>query len=241
MDFSPAQPCMCTVDMKGLSEIGQNLYYLDVRDVGPFNGSGIYFIVTDGITLIETGTSLVAPHILEAVHAMGFRQADIKRAIVTHIHLDHSSGTGWLVKRLPHLQVYVHEKGLKHLQDPAALIESAKMVYGSLESITATNGDILPVPRENLHPVLNATLDVGENSTLQLFDAPGHASHHLCIFDPQSGCLFSGVALGHHHPETGTIQLAVAPPGFNFEDSLSTIEKIRRFKPAHICFSQHGQ
>lgn len=163
--------------------------------MGPFNGSGIYFIVTDGISLIETGTSLVAPHILEAVHAMGFRQADIKRAIVTHIHLDHSSGTGWLVKRLPHLQVYVHEKGLKHLQDPAALIESAKMVYGSLESITATNGDILPVPRENLHPVLNATLNVGENSTLQLFDAPGHASHHLCIFDPQSGCLFSGEAL----------------------------------------------
>jgi glyoxylase-like metal-dependent hydrolase (beta-lactamase superfamily II) len=226
--------------VKGLTEVDRDLYYLDVRDVGPFNVSGVYFIVADGITLIETGTSLVAPYILEAVHAMGFQEEDIRRAIVTHIHLDHSGGTGWLVDKLPHLEVYVHEKGLKHLHDPTALIESAKMVYGSLESIRASNGDTLPVPSECLKPVLDATLDIGGNRTLQLLDAPGHASHHLCIFDPHSGSLFSGEALGHHHPESGTIQPAVAPPGFNYEASLRTIEKISRLKPARICFSQHG-
>lgn len=227
--------------MTGLKEVGRDLYYLDVRDLGPFNVSGIYFIVADGITLIETGTSLVAPHILDAVHSIGFQEKDIKRAIVTHIHLDHSGGTGWLVNRLPHLEVYVHEKGLKHLQDPTALIESAKTVYGSLESITAIHGDILPVPGNCLNPVLNSTLDIGENKTLRIFDAPGHASHHLCIYEPDSGCLFSGEALGHHLPETGAIQPAVAPPGFNFEASLATIEKIRRMNPDKICFSQHGQ
>jgi len=227
--------------MNGLTEVGSNLYYLDVREVGPFNVSGVYFIVSDGITLIETATSLVAPYILKAVHALGFQEEDIKRAVVTHIHLDHSGGTGWLVNRLPHLKVYVHEKGLKHLHDPTALIESAKMVFGSFESIYASNGEILPVPLECLNPVLNENLDIGDNRMLQLFDAPGHASHHLCIFDPGNGCLFSGEALGHHHPETGTIQPAVAPPGFNFEDSLTTIETISRLNPAKICFSQHGQ
>ncbi|HJN53296.1 MAG: MBL fold metallo-hydrolase [Pseudomonadales bacterium] len=226
--------------MEGLTECGQDLYFLDVRGLGPFNGSGIYFIVSDGITLIETGTSLVAPYVLEAVGTIGFQEEDIKRVIVTHIHLDHSGGTGWLVSRLPHLKVYVHEKGLKHLHDPTALIESAKTVYGSLESITAIHGDILPVPGDCLHPVLNSSLAIGGTKTLRIFDAPGHASHHLCVFEPDSGCLFSGEALGHHHPETGTIQPAVAPPGFNFEASLRTIEKISRLGPAKICFSQYG-
>jgi|TARA_Y100000310_G_scaffold329252_1_gene398712 glyoxylase-like metal-dependent hydrolase (beta-lactamase superfamily II) len=225
--------------MEGLSEVGPDLYYLDVRGVGPFNVSGVYLLVCDGITLIETGTSLVAPYILEAVRSIGMQDKDIKRAVVTHIHLDHSGGTGWLVDRLPHLQVYVHEKGLKHLHDPTALTESAKLVYGSLESITRIHGDILPVPKECLHPVLNSNLDVGDK-TLHFFDAPGHASHHLCIFEADSGYLFSGEALGHHQPETGRIQPAVAPPGFNFEASLNTIEKISRLNPTKICFSQHG-
>ncbi len=227
--------------MKGLTKVEQDLYYLDVRGKGTFSVSGTYFIISDGITLIETGTSLVAPYILEAVQALGFRIEDIKRAIVTHIHLDHSGGTGWLVDQLPDLEVVVHEKGLKHLLDPSTLIESAKAVYGNLDSIIEIHGDILPVPEKNLNPVLNSTLDIGKAKALQIFDAPGHASHHLCIFDPDSGCLFSGEALGHHHPETGTIQPAVAPPGFNFEASLNTIEKIRRINPARICFSQYGQ
>ena len=226
--------------MKDLTRIESDTYFLDIRRLSSFGVSGIYLIIADGITLVETGTTLVAPQIFEAVKALGFQPEDIKHAIVTHIHLDHSGGTGWLVERLPNLKVYVHEKGLKHLRDPSVLIESAKSVYGSLESIIKMHGEILPVPDKNLNPVLNSTLDIGKNKSLQFFDAPGHASHHLCIFEPQSGCLFSGEALGHHHPETGDIQPAVAPPGFNFEASLETLEKIRDFFPSKICFSQYG-
>jgi glyoxylase-like metal-dependent hydrolase (beta-lactamase superfamily II) len=227
--------------MTELIKVEKDLYYLDVRGNSTFNVSGIYLIISDGITLIETGTSLVAPHILDAVKSLGFAETDIKRAIVTHIHLDHSGGTGWLVQRLPNLQVFVHEKGLKHLQDPTILIESATTVYGSLDGIIKIHGEILPVPGENLNPVLNSTIDIGLNRSLQTFDAPGHASHHLCIFDPGNGCLYSGEALGHHHPESGTIQPAVAPPGFNYEASLQTLEKISQQNPTKICFSQYGQ
>ena len=227
--------------MTELIKVEPDLYYLDVRGNSAFNVSGIYLMISDGITLIETGTSLVAPDILEAVKNLGFDKTDIKRAIVTHIHLDHSGGTGWLVERIPDLQIYVHEKGLKHLQDPTVLIESAETVYGSLESIIRIHGEILPVPRENLHPVLNSEVGIGKTEPLRTFDAPGHASHHLGIFDPSNGCLFSGEALGHHHPETGAIQPAVAPPGFNYEASRQTLDKISQQNPSRICFSQYGQ
>lgn len=224
-----------------LIQLGPRLHYLDSRRVSSTNVSGVYLLIGDGITLIETATSLIAPHLLEAVAEIGFEEADIQRAIVTHVHLDHAGGTGWLVNRLPELQVYVHERGLPHLHDPSRLIGSATAVYGGPDRVTAIHGDTLPVPMENLVPVTDAALEIGAGIELRILAAPGHASHHLCVFEPESGCLFSGEALGHNHPESGVLQPAVAPPGFDFEASLETIRKLRELHPQAICFSQFGQ
>jgi glyoxylase-like metal-dependent hydrolase (beta-lactamase superfamily II) len=224
-----------------LTQVTPRIFYLDARMANEFGVSGVYLIVGDGITLIETGTTLTAPDILKAVTDMGYRETDIRRAVVTHIHLDHSGGTGWLARRLPDLTVYVHDRGAKHLENPTALINSAKMVYGDLDTITALHGDILPVPGRQIIPVKHCALEIDHTLTLELFDAPGHATHHLGIFEAGSGCLFSGEALGHHYPETGSIHPAVAPPGFNLEDSMATIDFMEGLKPKIICFSQFGQ
>jgi len=222
------------------TQVESNVYYLDSRKVGSHGVSGVYLLVADGVTLIETGTTLTAPAIFEAVQEIGIPKNDIKRAIVTHIHLDHSGGTGWLVKRLPHLKVYVHERGARHLQDPARLIESAAMVHGGTKRILAMHGDILPVPAENLVPITDTEIDIGDNVRLKTFDAPGHAPHHLGIYDPGTGCLFAGEVLGHYQPEKDETTPAVAPPGFSYEDSLASMEKIKDLDPRTICFSQFG-
>ena len=224
-----------------LIEVGARIHYLDSRRVSSTNVSGVYLLIGDGITLIETATTLIAPRILEAAVELGFDEADIKRAIVTHVHLDHAGGTGWLVSRLPELRVYVHERGLRHLHDPSRLIGSASAVYGGADRVTAIHGETLPVPLENLVPVTDGELDVGAGMVLRILGAPGHASHHLCAFEPESGSLFSGEALGHNHPESGLLQPAVAPPGFDLEASRETIRRLRELDPRTICFSQFGQ
>lgn len=225
---------------EAVQQFEQNMYYLDSRKVNPYGVSGVYLLIGEGITLVETGTALVTPHILEAVHAIGFRKRDIKRAIVTHVHLDHAGGTGALVSQVPHLKVYVHKRGLSHLRDPSRLIDSARVVYGDTSTIHAIHGDIVPVPGENLIPAVNEELDIGGGIRLQISEAPGHAPHHLCIYEPGSGSIFTGEVLGHNHPETGMLHPAVAPPGFNYEDNIKTIQKIRRSGPRTICFSQFG-
>ena len=230
-----------TIRRDALSEVESRIHYLDSRRVSPSNVSGVYLLIGDGITLIETATTLLAPQIVEAAAAIGFEEAEIKRAIVTHVHLDHAGGTGWLVGRLPELQVYVHERGLRHLHDPSRLIGSAAAVSGGADRVTAIHGETLPVPMENLVPVTDAELDIGAGIELRILSAPGHASHHLCVFEPESGCLFSGEALGHNHPESGVLQPAVAPPGFDFEASVETIRKLQKLRPRTICFSQFGQ
>lgn len=224
-----------------LHKVDQYIYYIDPLRLGAHSVSGVYLILSDGVTLIETGTSTNIPHAIEAVRALGFRESDVRRAIVTHVHLDHSGGAGTLVQRLPDVRIHVHERGLRHLADPARLLQSAQMVYGDEETIAAIHGEVLPVPPGNLIAVTESKINVGGGIHLNVFGAAGHAPHHLCVFEPQSGCLFSGEALGHYHPDFGILLPAVAPPGFDLQASLDTIRRIGSLKPRTICFSQFGQ
>jgi len=224
-----------------LVKVEDNVHYIDSLRIGNHSVSGIYLVVGEGITLIEAGTTHTAPYILEAASMLGFGEKDIRRCINTHIHLDHAGASGWLARRLPHMRVYAHERGIKHLADPTRLIESAQMVYGDIDTIIEIHGEILPVPEENLVGVTDAELDIGGGVALKIFEAPGHASHHICIFEAATGCLFSGEALGHYHPEIDVLTPAAAPPSFDLDASMKTAEKIRSLQPRTICFSQFGQ
>lgn len=50
--------------------------------------------------------------------------------VVTHIHLDHAGGAGDIAAMYPQAEIVVHERGARHLADPARLMASARMVYG---------------------------------------------------------------------------------------------------------------
>lgn len=228
-------------DAYTLLQVEDTIYYIDALRLGSHSVSGIYLIVADGITLIEAGTTHTAPYIIESVRSLGFREGDVVRCINTHIHLDHACASGWLVRRMPQMRVYAHERGLKHLADPSRLLESAQTVYGDMETIIEIHGEVLPVPERNLVPITDAELDIGAGTRLQVFEGPGHAPHHICIFEPGTACMFSGEALGHYLPEFDVITPAVAPPGFDLEASIETVNKIRALNPRTICFSQFGQ
>ena len=42
--------------------------------------------------------------------------------LLTHIHFDHAGAAGALVRRWPELEVWVHERGARHLADPTRLV-----------------------------------------------------------------------------------------------------------------------
>ncbi len=223
-----------------ITEVNPGIYYMDSQGLGPMDLSGVYIVVADGLTVIETGGGLTISHILESVQEIGYQEKDIRHSILTHIHLDHAGGTGPLVKRLPWVRVYVHERGAKHLLDPSKLMKSAETVYGSRKEVLHLHGEIIPVPRENLFPLSDTDLSIGSDASLRIFSAPGHAPHHLCVFEPRTRCLFSGEALGHYYPKSDMLTPAVAPPGFDLVASKESIRKIQGFNPNTICFSQYG-
>ena len=223
-----------------LLKVTDGLYYFESRTVSPFAVSGVYLIVRSEVALIEAGTSISAPHLLEAIEGWGISLERVTTLIPTHVHLDHAGGAGWLIEKLPHLKVWVHHRGLKHLADPSRLIESAKVLYGTSENITRLHGEILPIPMDNLVGIEDGFIPLSGGPDLQALDTLGHAPHHLSIFDPVSKSLFCGESLGHYLPEYRLLYPAVAPPGFDLETSRATIEKLRAVNPARICFSQFG-
>jgi len=223
-----------------LLKVTDGLYYFESRTVSPFAVSGVYLIVRGEVVLIEAGTSISVPHLLNAIEGLGIDLARITTLIPTHVHLDHAGGAGRLVEKLPHLKVWVHTRGLKHLADPSRLIQSAEVLYGTRENITRLHGEILPIPADNLVGIEDGFVPLAGGPGLQTLDTPGHAPHHLSIYDPVSQSLFCGEALGHYLPEYRLLYPAVAPPAFDLAISRASIEKLRAVNPARICFSQFG-
>jgi glyoxylase-like metal-dependent hydrolase (beta-lactamase superfamily II) len=223
-----------------LLKVTDGLYYFESRTVSPFAVSGVYLIVRGEVLLIEAGTSISVPHLLKAIEGVGIDLARITTLVPTHVHLDHAGGAGRLVEKLPHLKVWVHNRGLRHLADPSRLIKSAEVLYGTRDNITRLHGEILPIPMDNLVGIEDGVIPLADGPGLQTLDTPGHAPHHLSIFDPVSQSLFCGEALGHYLPEYRLLYPAVAPPGFDLAINRATIEKLRTVSPARICFSQFG-
>ncbi|MEA2445684.1 MAG: hypothetical protein QOJ12_2976 [Thermoleophilales bacterium] len=155
--------------------------------------------------------------------------------LLTHIHLDHSGAAGVLVRRFPELKVYVHERGARHLVDPSALVDSATQIYG--DDMDRLWGEIAPVPEQNV-----TTLSGGETvEGLRVEYTPGHASHHVAYFDPDSGEAYTGDVAGVRIPPTDFVLPPTPPPDIDVERWLESIEVVAAWQPAALCPTHAGK
>ena len=212
-----------------------------LADVHMFNQEAfgaIYLIDDERKTIIETGTSLEVGRILEAVQGFGLRPTEIDALVVSHVHLDHAGGAGFLLEAMPQAKVYVHERGLKHLVDPTKLVASARTALGPDEAIEF--GTMRPVPAERLIAVTDGmSLDLGKH-VLRFLDSPGHAPHELTILDERNGCLYTGDAAGLYFP-ADEILMPIAPaPAFDLERNMATFARILALDPKALLFSHYG-
>jgi glyoxylase-like metal-dependent hydrolase (beta-lactamase superfamily II) len=155
--------------------------------------------------------------------------------LLTHIHLDHSGAAGVLVRRFPELKVYVHERGARHLVDPSALVTSATQIYG--DDMDRLWGEIAPVPEDNL-----IVLSGGETvEGVRVEYTPGHASHHVAYFDPDSGEAYTGDVAGVRIPPSGFVLPPTPPPDVDVERWLESIEVVAAWGPGALCPTHAGR
>jgi glyoxylase-like metal-dependent hydrolase (beta-lactamase superfamily II) len=164
----------------------------------------------------------------------GLGGARPRALLLTHIHLDHAGASGSLVERWPDLEVYVHERGARHMVSPERLLGSARQLYG--DDMDRLWGDMVPVPEANLR-----VLHGGETLLGGQFDVaytPGHASHHVSFL--HEGVAFVG--------DTGGVRIAGSPltvppsppPDIDVEKWHASIEQIAAWHPRRLVATHFG-
>ena len=220
----------------------KNITLIDMWEGGhPENTCG-YLIEAEKLTLVETGPGPSGERILDIIKEKGFRPADLKYVILTHIHLDHAGAAGYLLRNCPAAQLIVHPSGARHMADPSKLIAGARTAF---EDFDTRFHQIFPVPEERIIAIADqSTLDLGDRQ-LTFYHGRGHANHHLTIMDSLTNGLFSGDLLGIFAPEFGAYNIEYSlfssPPNqFHPEAYAQSLEMVRSLHPDTIYFSHYG-
>jgi glyoxylase-like metal-dependent hydrolase (beta-lactamase superfamily II) len=223
----------------GITDLGHDVYEIDTRMAGYPGITAGYLIRSDRPCLVETGTAPSAPVVRDALAALGLGPADLATVVVTHIHLDHAGGTGDIAAMYPGAEVVVHERGARHLADPARLMASARKVYG--DTLDRLFGTMRPTPAGRIVSVAGrGRIDLGGGRRLDSHYSPGHAKHHVGLIDSVSGDLYVGDAAGVYIPETGDLRPATPPPDFDLETALRSLRMFAALRPERLLFSHYG-
>jgi glyoxylase-like metal-dependent hydrolase (beta-lactamase superfamily II) len=222
--------------MPKIEEVADNIYRLETPIPGTPTVFAVYFIKESEGVLIEPGPAAAVPSILEGMGQI--RMKDLAYIIPTHIHVDHAGGTGSLAQIFSRARVLVHPAGQKHFIDPSKLIESTKAVFGP--ECEGVFGPTLPVPESQITVPEDGEVISVNGRELQIVYTPGHAPHCISIFDKKVKGIFCGEALGMPGEGEELFPLpAVAPPSFDQELYLETMEKLKELD-ARILFYSHG-
>lgn len=221
------------------TDLGGGVHTIDTLMSGYSGITAGYLVLGERPCLVETGTAKSAPIVQRALDQHGLGRDDLATVVVTHIHLDHAGGVGDVAAAYPNAEVVVHELGARHLVDPSKLMASAQRVYGPL--MDEVFGPLLPTPGERVRAVGDeARVDLGGGRDLLVRYSPGHAKHHVALFDESTGDLYVGDAAGIYVPEVDLLRPATPPPDFDLDTALESLRLFRAMRPQRLLFSHYG-
>lgn len=227
-----------------LRKLDERISLIDGFDMGMEFRTGTYVLNEPELTLIETGPSPSIKYIENGLEELGHQFDDVKYIIVTHVHLDHAGGAGQLLEACPNAKLIVHPRGARHLIDPSRLAAGAKAIYG--DKFSEIYDPIVPADENRVMTLTEGdTLQIGPDCTLEFWDTPGHAKHHISIYDPVSNGIFTGDTVGIQYElllrEGIELYLPTTSPNhFNPEDMHASIKRVLEKKVDRIYFGHFG-
>lgn len=196
-----------------------------------------YLVAGAQPALVETGAQTSVASVQSALDELGLGPTDLAWIVLTHIHLDHCGGVGDLVRAFPHATVVVHSRGAPHLAAPERLVTASAAVYGIHAPVY---GGLTAVPEDRIMAVDDgAHVPLGGSRRLTMIAAPGHARHHMAVFDEATGTLMAGDALGVRI-HGGGLYPAIPPPEFDLDQSVETLARLRALQPETLLLGHYG-
>jgi glyoxylase-like metal-dependent hydrolase (beta-lactamase superfamily II) len=221
-----------------MSTLSHGLSWVDLRFQGRTNVIAAAVVEsTAGVAIVDPGPTSCLDALESGLQARGVGWSDVRHILLTHIHLDHAGASGTIVRAHPHVTVLVHERGARHLIDPAKLLDSATRLYG--DQMDRLWGEFAPVPAARI-----VSLSGGERVEAggRVFDVaytPGHASHHVSFFDPSSGVAFVGDTAGVR-VDGGYVLPPTPPPDIDLELWAASLDRIQAWSPSTLFLTHFG-
>jgi glyoxylase-like metal-dependent hydrolase (beta-lactamase superfamily II) len=208
--------------------------------------AAVHMIVENGrVAFIDTGTNATLPHALAALKKIGADVAAVDYVMLTHIHLDHAGGAGVMMQSFPNAKLVVHSRGARHMADPSKLIAGVSAVYG-VDFVQRVYGEIIPVPAEHIIEAVDGHVVSLSGRKLTCIDTPGHARHHICIVDDQTGGIFTGDMFGLSYRELDVdgrqfVFPTTSPSQFDHEAMRQSIARLQALSPPVVYLTHYGQ
>jgi glyoxylase-like metal-dependent hydrolase (beta-lactamase superfamily II) len=223
----------------------QGIHTIDTGYVRP-RFDAAYLVVENGRgAFIDCGTNQSVPVLLQALAQAGLAPADIDWLVLTHVHLDHAGGAGTLMRRLPNARLVAHPRAAPHMIDPVRLVAGATAVYGE-EEFRCHYGELLPVPVDRVVVAADGHVVDLAGRPLRCIDTPGHARHHLCVWDARSRSWFTGDTFGLSYRELDSARGAFilptsSPVQFEPEAMQASIARMMDASPQAMYPTHYGR
>jgi glyoxylase-like metal-dependent hydrolase (beta-lactamase superfamily II) len=194
---------------------------------------------------VDVGTNHSVPRLLAELESKRIAVDAVDYVILTHVHLDHAGGAGALMRHLPNARLVVHSRGVRHMIDPSQLVAGATAVYGA-EEIQRSYGELLPVPPERIDTANEGHVVDLAGRQLLCLDTPGHARHHISIYDARSHAFFPGDTFGLSYREfdtdNGAFILPTSTPVQFEPDALhASIERMLGYTPQQMFLTHYSR
>lgn len=201
--------------------------------------AAIHLSVDDGrVAFIDNGSNTSLPRSLRALAALGLTPDCVDYVMVTHIHLDHAGGSGAMMQAFPQARFVVHPRGARHMIDPTKLMAATEAVYGR-DNARQLYGELIPVPADRVIETSDGmVLPLGQRE-LAIYDAPGHAKHHVFIHDRAANGIFTGDTFGISYRECDVagrplLMPSTTPSQFDPVDLRDSVERMIALEPEAV-------
>ena len=216
--------------MRPHTTLPDSVHTIDCHYTAPKHAAAFLVVEGDRALFVDNNTQRALPRLLEALKVHGLTPAQVDYAIITHVHLDHAGGTAALLEACPNAIALAHPKAARHLISPERLVQGAKAVYGET-AFAELYGEVTGVAEERVQCIEDETRLAWGRRELRFFHTLGHASHHMCLYDPVSNGVFTGdsFGLGVSPYEGGADPFLVcssSPPDFDPIEAGRSLESI---------------
>lgn len=228
-----------------IEDLGDGLHAIDTGFQRPFFDASHLIVENGRAAFVDAGTNHSVPALLQALERLQVERDAVDYVIVTHVHLDHAGGAGELLRHLPAAKLVVHPRGARHMIDPTALTAGASGVYGA-DVVERTYGRLVPVdPARVLEAPEGFVLELSGRPLLFL-DTPGHARHHVCIWDARSRSFFTGDTFGlayreFQSPRGAFILPTTTPVQFDPDALKASIARMLAFSPEAMLLTHYSR